>query len=92
MGEKILHLFQNRAYIVKPLKKMVSSMFVVGLAYQGKDIIVFRSIIEYSSLRDFYKPLGNNNNNNGFNFIGGFLKDEILACVIETLRLVIIEL
>jgi hypothetical protein len=34
----------------------------VGLAYQGKDIIVFRFIIEYSSsLRDFYRPLGNNN-------------------------------
>jgi hypothetical protein len=33
----------------------------VGLAYyQGKDI-VFRFIIEYSSLRDFYRPLGNNN-------------------------------
>jgi hypothetical protein len=28
----------------------------VGLAYQGKDI-VFRFIIEYSSLRDFYRPL-----------------------------------
>jgi hypothetical protein len=26
--------------------------FIVGLAYQGKDI-VFRFIIEYSSLRDF---------------------------------------
>jgi hypothetical protein len=26
---------------------------VFGLAYQGKDIIVFRFIIEYSSLRDF---------------------------------------
>jgi hypothetical protein len=38
--------------IVKPLKKMVSSMFV-GLAYQSKDIIVFRFIIEYSSLKDF---------------------------------------
>ncbi len=32
----------------------------VGLAYQGK-AIVFRFIIEYSSLRDFYRPLGNNN-------------------------------
>jgi hypothetical protein len=31
----------------------------VGLAYQGKkDIVVFRFIIEYSSLRDFYRPLG----------------------------------
>jgi hypothetical protein len=26
--------------------------------------IVFRFIIEYSSLRDFYRPLGNHNNNN----------------------------
>ncbi len=25
----------------------------IGLAYQGKDIMVFRFIIEYSSLRDF---------------------------------------
>jgi hypothetical protein len=32
----------------------------VGLAYHGKDI-VFRFIIEYSSLRDFYRPLCNNN-------------------------------
>ncbi len=35
------------------------SLFV-GLAYEGKDI-VFRFTIEYSSLRDFYRPLGNNN-------------------------------
>ncbi len=34
-------------------------MEFVGLAYQGKDIL-FRFIIEYSSLRDF-GPLGNNN-------------------------------
>jgi len=33
---------------------------VVGLAYQGKDI-VFRFIIVYSSLRDF-GPLGNRSN------------------------------
>jgi hypothetical protein len=33
----------------------------VGLAYEGKHIIVFRFIIEFSSLRDFYRPLGNNN-------------------------------
>jgi hypothetical protein len=47
--------------------------------------IVFRFIIEYiSSLRDFYRPLGNNNNNNNNNSsisIWGFLKDDILACV-----------
>ncbi len=41
-------------------------MTFVGLAYQGKDI-VFRLIIEYSSLRDFYRPLGNR-----FTFMGGF--------------------
>jgi hypothetical protein len=35
--------------------------FFVGLAYQGKNI-VFRFIIEYSSLMDF-GPLCNNNNN-----------------------------
>jgi hypothetical protein len=34
----------------------------IGRAYQeGKKDIVFRFIIEYSSLRDFYRPLGNNN-------------------------------
>ncbi len=37
----------------------------------GKDIIVFRFIIEYyRSLRDFYWPLlGNNNNNRSIFFI-----------------------
>jgi hypothetical protein len=40
--------------------------------------IVFRFIIEYSSLRDFYRPLDNNNRSI---FIQGFLKDDILACV-----------
>ncbi len=48
---------------------------LIGLSYQGKDI-VFRFIIEYSSLRDF-GPLGNNRSI----FIWGFLKDDILACV-----------
>ncbi len=38
--------------------------------------IVFIFIIEYSSLRAF-PPLGNNRSI----FIGGFLKDDILACV-----------
>jgi len=33
----------------------------VGFAYQGKDIVFRFIIIEYSSLRDFYRPLGNNN-------------------------------
>jgi len=52
----------------------------VGLALQGKEI-VFRFIIEYSSLRDF-GPLGNNNNNNNRSiFKWGFLKDDVLACV-----------
>jgi hypothetical protein len=48
----------------------------LGLAYyQGKDIIVFRFIIEYCSLRDFGPYLI------GSIFIGGFLKDDILACL-----------
>jgi hypothetical protein len=52
---------------------------------------VLRSFIEYSSsLRDFYRPLGNNNNNRSI-FIWQFLKDDILACV-ETLRLLVVEL
>ncbi len=49
---------------------------IIGLAYQGRDI-VFRFIIEYSSLRDF-GPLGNNIRSI---FVWGFLKDDILACV-----------
>ncbi len=50
-----------------------------GLAYQeGKDI-VFRIIIEYSSLRGFW-PLGNNNRSS---FIRGFLKDMIFWLVLK---------
>jgi hypothetical protein len=43
-----------------------------------KDIVVFRFIIEYSSLRDFYRPLGNNNNNNNRSIfiLRGFLKGD----------------
>jgi len=52
---------------------------LVGFAYQGEDI-VFRFILEYSSLRDFYMPLGNNNRSIFFN-TWGFLKDDVLACV-----------
>jgi hypothetical protein len=48
------------------------------MIFIGKDI-VFRFIIEYSSLRDFYRPLLGNNNRSIF--IRGFLKDDILACV-----------
>jgi hypothetical protein len=50
----------------KKVKAPSSGSTVFGLAYQqGKDI-VFRLIIEYSSLRDFYWPLGNNNNRSIF--------------------------
>jgi hypothetical protein len=52
---------------------------LLALAYQDKDV-AFRFIIEYSSLRDFYRPLGNNNNRSIF-ILWGFLKDDILACV-----------
>jgi hypothetical protein len=63
----------------------------VGLAYQGKDIIVFRFIIEYSSIRDFYRPLGNNNNNNRSNFILRIFERRYFGWC-WNLRLVIIEL
>jgi hypothetical protein len=49
------------------------------LPTKAKDIVVLRFIIEYSSLRDFYRPLGNNNKRSIF--MWGFLKDDILACV-----------
>jgi len=44
--------------------------YIVDLAYyQGKkDIVVFRFIIEYSSLRDFYRPLLGHNNNRSIYF------------------------
>ncbi len=35
--------------------------YFVGLTYQGKDIVL-RFIIEYSSLKDFYRPLVGYNN------------------------------
>ncbi len=55
--------------IVKGFTLLGRTGFLGGadLAYQGKKDIVFRFIIEYSSLRDFYRPLGNNNNNNNNN-------------------------
>ncbi len=62
----IKHNLSFRGYI---LAHVLIPLFLpnsIGLAYQGKDI-VFRFIIEYSSLRDFYRPLGNNNNNNNNN-------------------------
>jgi hypothetical protein len=52
---------------------------LLGFAYQGQDI-VFRFIIEYSSLRDFYRPLGNNNRSI---CIWGFLKDGIFWLVLK---------
>jgi len=48
----------------------------VGLALVGKDIIVFRFIIEYISFKGFW-PLGNSRSI----LMQGFLKDDILACV-----------
>ncbi len=58
------------------LPQFESYMFF-GLAYQGKDI-VFRFIIKYISLKGFWLLC------NRSIFIGGFLKDDILACVLET--------
>jgi hypothetical protein len=62
-------------------------MSFFGLAYQGKDV-VFRFIIEYNNMEQIknqiffvllkgFWPLFNN----GYIFIGGFLKDDMLACV-----------
>jgi len=61
--------------IVKGFTLLGRTGFLGGadLAYQGKKDIVFRFIIEYSSLRDFYRPLGNNNNNNNNNNSSIFL-------------------
>jgi hypothetical protein len=61
-----------------------------ALAYQVKDI-VFRFIIEYSSLRDFYRPLGYNNNTSIFFFIMRIF-DRWYFGLCWNLRLVIIEL
>jgi len=63
----LIYLFIYRIF-GEILHKKKASEFVffwgcvlfVGLAYQGnqgKKDIVFRFIIEYSSLRDFYRPL-----------------------------------
>jgi hypothetical protein len=54
------------------------NQFLLALALVGKDI-VFRFIIEYSSLKGFWPLLGNNNKK--FIFILGFLKEDILAFV-----------
>jgi hypothetical protein len=44
--------------------RQFQGFWVCLLPRQG--YIVFRFIIEYSSLRDFYRPLGNNNNRSIF--------------------------
>jgi hypothetical protein len=56
----------------------------LSLPRQGR-ILVFRFIIEYSGLRNFYRPL----NNNTSIFIWGFLKDDIPIDLCWKLRLVI---
>jgi len=54
----LLALMKEPNFIEVFLLLLVEMIF--GLAYQGKDV-VFRFVIEYSSLRDFYRPLGNHN-------------------------------
>ncbi len=76
ISKMVCHHFQPGLYY--PNYKL---RILICLAYHGKDI-VFRFIIEYSSLRDFYRPLGNNNNNNNNNrsiLMWGYLKDNISA-------------
>jgi hypothetical protein len=75
---KCLKANPRNAKILTPrpqLRLKMSLIFYWPFLYQGKDIIVFRFIIEYSSLRDFYRPLGNNR----FIFVWGFLKGDILG-------------
>jgi hypothetical protein len=48
---------------------------LLALPTEGKDIVVFRFIIEYSSLRVFGAYVV------GLFLIWGFLKDDSLACV-----------
>jgi hypothetical protein len=62
---------QQRLFVFPKWRKMS----VFGLAYQGKDI-VFRFILEYSSLMDFGPYVCSSRSI----FIWGFLKDDILAC------------
>jgi hypothetical protein len=53
---KRMHLYKNLPY-----NKIghTSPSFLLALpTTKAKDIIVFRFIIEYSSLRDFYRPAG----------------------------------
>ncbi len=69
-----LHVVTCVCFFVKTNFKIICLGLLLAFAYQGKDIIVFRFIIEYSSLRDFYRPLGNNNNRSLF--IWGFLKHD----------------
>jgi hypothetical protein len=60
-----LELEEEESYNKNIFVSLFYVFFFIGVAYQGKDI-VFRFIVEYSSLRDFHKPLGNNNNSSIF--------------------------
>jgi hypothetical protein len=82
------HTKKTLNFVCQLQRPKAHDLIFAGLAYyQGKKDIVFKFIIEYSSsLRDFYRPLGYNNNRSIF--IWGFLKDDILGCV-WNLRLVI---
>jgi hypothetical protein len=65
--------FLDKQKIIKHILVMFRVVLLALPTTKGKDI-VFRFIIEYSSLRDFYRPLGNNNNNNRSIFIWGFFE------------------
>ncbi len=82
MGKCYIHLAEAFMVIliIIHITNAKGALFVclfVGLPYQGTDI-VFRFIIEYSSL-DF-GPLGNNNRSI---FIWGFLKDDIFWLMLK---------
>jgi hypothetical protein len=72
---------------------MMSKLTCLHSLLAGKDNIVFRFIIEFSSLRDF-EPLGkyNNNNRSIYFYMRTFERWYILACVDWNLRNLVTEL
>ncbi len=77
----IMYLCQYLPAIINSTSSFNSSSkpckTLLALLTKAKDI-VFRFILEYSSLKDFYRPLGNNNRSSNF-YIEDFSKDDIFG-------------
>jgi hypothetical protein len=73
-------------------KVLISGLFFIGLAYQARQgYCVYIHSRVYSSFRDFYRPLGNNNNNRSIYFYMRIF-ERLYFGLCWNLRLVIIEL